>query len=422
MQLKHKIGIAVGSLLAASQPQASQWLVEGAVMSYSEQDDQGQGRVSIFEPVFSITQENAPDDYIKFDYVYDSLTGATPNGANATTEIQTFPSYKYTPHYTPLDSNFKDTRIAMNLSMMKPIDRMSRYIVGGSYSQETDYTSAGGNYSYLTDFNNKQTTLTIGGAYTYDAVNPKVGKKSPFTSINTASTTETTTSASGGAGGESEWFSGEAKHSVDGIVGVSHVLNRYTLLNLNYGFSMVNGYMDDAYKIISVIDSNGTPVDYVSEHRPSSRIKQTLKGTMITALGRDSLHLDYRYFWDDWNVSAHTFDVKYYKMIGERFSIRPHFRTSIQSAAKFYKLSLNKDEAYPTYASADYRLADMTTTTLGGMVGFDLNPTININFNVERIKQTGNKHPAEAIGDQRLNDMFPSVTMWTYTVGFKAKL
>lgn len=418
MQLNHKLGMAVGSLLAVSNAQAAEWLLDSAVMFYNETDSQGQDRVSIFEPVVSLTQQNTPDDYVKLDFVYDSLTGATPNGANASSQLQTkFPGYSVSPGYTPLDTNFEDTRIALNLSTMKPIDRMSRFTTGVSYSTETDYESIGGNFSYLQDFNNKQTTLTVGGAYTYDAVNPKVGFRDPLKSI-----VDTQTSASG-TYSENEFFgfAGKTKQTVDAIIGLSHVLNSKTLLNANYGISSTTGYMTDDYKIISVVDAQGIAQDYVVEARPDSRFRQTIKTTMITAFGKDSLHLDYRYFWDDWDVTAHTFDVKYYLTLGEKLTIRPHVRYSAQSKANFYRLSLKQGEALPQYASADYRLADMTTLTLGGMASYQFSPDLSLSLNIENMTQSGDSSPSEAIGDQRTQDMFPTIDIWTYTLGFKSK-
>jgi len=418
MQLNHKLAMAVGSLLAVSNAQAEEWLLDSAVMFYNETDSQGQDRVSIFEPVVSLTQQNTPDDYVKLDFVYDSLTGATPNGANASSELSKFPGYYVESGYTPLDVNFEDTRIALNLSTMKPIDRMSRFTTGVSYSTETDYESVGGNFSYLQDFNNKQTTLTLGGAYTYDAVNPKTGFRDPLSSI-----TDTSTSASGSYESESDFFefAGKTKQTVDAIIGLSHVLNSKTLLNLNYGISSTTGYMTDDYKLISLVNQNGIAQDYLAEARPDSRFRQTIKTTMVTALGKDSLHLDYRYFWDDWDVTAHTFDVKYYLALGEKFTIRPHVRYSAQSKANFYRLSLTQGEALPKYASADYRLADMTTLTLGAMASYQLSSDLSLSFNIEKMQQSGDSSPSEAIGDQQTQDMFPTIDIWTYTFGFKSK-
>lgn len=435
MQLTKKLSLAACTLLSISQTQAADTFYDFSVLSYSESDNQNQDRVSVFEPVLSITQQNADDDFIKYDLVVDSLTGSSPNGANASSQPQNFGAFTAPAGITPVDSRFNDERFALNISWMTPIDRLSRYQGGVSFSSESDYRSAGVSYSYFKDVNNKLTTLMMGGAFGYEASNPSGGFNDPFSSIYTTPATgntpaaQTTTSASGGGGGgggeddeeEFNLFPGKSKAIFDAIFGVSHVLNRYTLLNLNYGFSYVSGYQTDPYKLISVIDSSGLPVDYVWENRPDTRFKQTLKGTIVTAIGEDSLHLDYRYYQDDWGIVTHTYDLKYNLELGNKLTITPHYRLSQQGKADFYVLSLNQGEANPAYASADYRLSDMQTVTTGAMFAYHVNPGLTVSLNMEQITQSGDSTPAEAIGDQRLNDMFPDLEFWAITLGVRGE-
>jgi len=427
MQLKKKLGLAVCSLLTATQSQAADWLYDASVLNYSEKDSQQQNRVSVVEPVLSITKQNAVDDYVQFQVIYDSLTGASPNGANASSVAQNFNRFIARPGFTPLDPAFNDNRVAFNLNWLKPLDRTSRYQAGLSFSTETDYKSVAGNLSLLEDFDHKRTTLTIGGAYSYDAVNPHGGFHDPFTSIYAVATpvtptAQTVTSASGGGGNqEQSLFPGKIKQTFEGIVGISRVLNRFTLLNVNYGISYLTGYQTDPYKLISVIDAGGFPVDYVWEKRPDTRLKQTVKTSFITAIGKDSLHLDYRYYWDDWGVSTNTYDVKYHFSMGSHLYVVPHYRLSDQSKADFFRISLNQSQPDPAYASADYRLGDMKTTTYGGMIGYRWNSKLEFTANIEQITQTGNSYPVEAIGDQRNNDMFPDLKFWSLTFGVRGK-
>jgi hypothetical protein len=424
MQLAKRLSVAVGTLLASSQPHAADWLYDASFMSYSEKDSQNQDRVTVYEPVLSITRQDAVDDYTQFELVYDSLTGATPNGANASSQVQNFNSYSVLPGYTPLDPNFEDERIAVNINWMRPIDSNSRYLAGLNFSSESDYTSAGTSFSYLQDFNNKLTTITLGGAFSYDTVDPHGGFHDPFSSIYAVSAqpAQTTTSASGGgsSGGRS-LFAGKSKQTYEGLLGITQVLNPITLLNLNYSISQVEGYQTDPYKIISVIDANGFPVDYLWENRPDSRLKQTIKGSYITAIGADSLHLDYRYYWDDWGITADTYDVKYHFTVNEHLYLIPHYRYSKQNQADFFQISLSQGQVLPKNASADYRLSDMTTKTYGGMIGYSFNSRLTLTVNVDQISQTGNNHPSDAIGDQQVNDMFPKLTMWALTFGISGR-
>lgn len=429
MQLKHKLRLAACTLLGSSPAHATDWFYDASVLNYSEKDNQGQDRVSVIEPVLLVTGQNAIDDYTQVQLVYDALTGATPNGANASSQQQDFSRFSVKPGFTPLDPAFSDNRLAVNLSWMRPFDRLSRYKAGINFSTETDYRSIGADFSYLEDLDNKRLTITLGGAYSYDAVNPNGGFHDPLTSIfalpaATTSTTQTVTSASGGAGGEEEesLFPGKIKQTFEGLLGLSYVLNRFTLLSLNYTLSYVNGYQTDPYKLISLVDANsGLPVDYLWEKRPDTRLRQSLKGSLVTAVGKDSLHLDYRYYQDDWGVRAHTGDIKYHLRLGDRFFLVPHYRLSRQSRADFFRISLTRGEALPTYASADYRLADMTTRTLGGMLGYRFSDKLTFTFNAEQIRQTGDSHPAEAIGDQRNHDMFPELTFWAITFGLRGQ-
>ncbi len=458
MQLTKQLALAAGTLLStvSGGVQAADWLVDSSVLAYGEKDSEGQDRVNILEPVLSITKQNAPDDYFNVKLVYDSLTGASPNGGFASSKTQTFTSpsggggYTVKPGYTPLDPTFKDARTAVSVNWMTPISRMKRYLAGINFSSESDYTSASGSYSLLQDFNHKQTTLTLGLAYSYDAVNPHGGFPTPLGSLKgesrysvralthtrasggstSSGTSSSSTSSSSGEGlnyeGEGldlNLFKGKTKQTWDAIIGVSQVLNRYTLLNLNYGISSVSGYQTDPYKLVPIMDANGYPVDFVHENRPDSRLKQTLKVDGVTAIGKDSLHLSYRYYWDDWGVKANTYDVKYHLSLGQHWYLVPHYRYSQQTKANFYYLGLPNTHSPSTYryASSDTRLADMTTVTLGGMVGWKMTSDLSFTLNLEQMTQSGDSHPSSAVGDQKNHDMFPTITATMVTLGMRMR-
>jgi len=434
MQLNKKIGLAVASLLVSAHSQADDWLLDSSVMSYQETDSEGQDRVSVIEPVVILTHQYDTNDFFRYTFVYDSLTGASPNGALATGVTQEFPNFTVPAGQTPLDPNFSDQRLAVSLTRGKPLNDDSRYEATGSFSIERDYLSVGAGYSYLRDFDNGQTTLTSSVGFSYDFISPKGGLRPEFGSIF-----DTVTSPSGRLlftdpllkddddddddederNEEGEFFDGERKASLEGLVGVTRVLNRHTLLSANYSISASNGYLSDPYKVISVVDSEGLPVDYLWEKRPDSRLRQTVMTNLVTAIGNDSLHLSYRYYWDDWGIKTNTLDVKYHLNIGEHFYLVPHVRHSNQGKADFYRLSLNEGDPLPDYASADYRLADMTTRTAGIKLGYQFSGQESLSLNLEQIRQEGDSHPAEAIGDQRLQDLFPSVKMYVITVGYR---
>ena len=120
MQLKNikgKLGLATCSLLQITAPAAqasdSEWDVDTAFLYYSESDS----RVSAFEPAIYAGRELGDDgERIDLRLVIDVLTGASPNGAHASSVVQTFttPSgnatYTAKPGENPLDDTFQDTR------------------------------------------------------------------------------------------------------------------------------------------------------------------------------------------------------------------------------------------------------------------------------------------------------------------------
>ena len=442
MQLKTKIGLAVGALMSASSAAMAgsggdrvPWAVQSSLLYYSEKDAMGQSRITAIKPLVLLTRQRASDDYDQFRFVYDALSGASPNGGFASSQAQSFTSpsgmtgYTTQPGKTPLDPNFKDDRIALGYTAMRPLSRMMRHLYGVSLSTERDYSSLGLNYSLERDLGNRNTTLTVGGAFSYDRVNPVGGKRTPFSWMS-----QPTAGGGGGEGGEGvnfSFFKGERKNALEGIVGISHVLNRLTLVSASYSFSYLNGYLTDPYKIVPVVDAaTGLPTatnppktyPYRHEKRPSTRLRHAIKLTAISAIGHGSLHLGYRYYTDDWGVTAHTLDARYnYPFPGGRFFVAPHLRYGKQSSADFYRLYLKAGAPLPDYASSDIRLAAMTTTTLGAMIGYRITPKTTLTLNAERMRQTGDSHPPEAIGDQKNHDMFPALSATMVTMGVRTE-
>ena len=145
------------------------------IFYYSESD----GRIQVIEPAIHAGRNLGEDDRIDLRLVVDSLTGATPNGAHASSVVQTFttPSgsgtYTANAGETPLDDTFLDTRVAIAADWTISIDRLSKVILGANVSGEFDYFSTGISSTYMRDLNNRNTTLTAGIAF-----NSEIGRAS----------------------------------------------------------------------------------------------------------------------------------------------------------------------------------------------------------------------------------------------------
>ncbi len=396
----------LGTSLQESRADAStdNWRVDSAVLYYSEQD-----RVTVIEPVFFLRKRTGDDKYFNARLIFDTMSGASANGATATNTPQTFTSPSGTTTYTtPAGETpthkFSDERVALALEWERPIGRESQIVYGANASVESDYRSVGLSTNLLQNFNDKLTSLTTGLSLSFDSVSPDGGTPVPMQLLSTIVTPPP------GDDDEGDEGEGESKNALDAIIGVTQVLTRRALTQFNYSIGLSSGYLNDPYKVVSVVDgTSGATLDYRFESRPDSRLRQSLYWKYVYHLPQDVVHLAYRYFWDDWGVTAHTVDLHYRFELFRGSYLQPHARYSAQTAADFYHHSLVNTDPVPAHASADYRLGDLVTTTIGLKLGLPVGKSGEFSLRVESMKQSGDSYPADAIGIQRNYDLFPTI-------------
>lgn len=383
-KIKGRMAVATCALLQAASPVAgaagSEWDVDTSFLYYGEAD----GRVQAFEPAIRAGRALGDDDRIELRLVVDALTGASPNGAYSIDGVaQTFTtpsgdsSYTIAPGEQPLDSTFIDTRIALGVDWTMSLDRMSRIIWGANLSGEHDYFAMGVSANYARDFNNRNTTLNVGLGFNSDSVNPHSGVPTEFAPMMVSDT------------GKNVAGDSETKTISDFMIGVTQVIDRKTIVQLNLTLGSVSGYQNDPYKIVTVTadPATGLPVTgtdspffdsgvtgnlpYVYEKRPDSRQKNILFFKAMHHLEEDVVDFSYRYYSDDWGINSHTLGLKYRYQLADSY-LQPQVRYYSQSAADFYthNLVLGSDidvagNVLVDYASHDYRLAESETITLG---------------------------------------------------------
>jgi hypothetical protein len=389
--------------------------VRTAILGYTEPD-----RVSAFEAIVDGNHNFSDGKTLNFRFVYDALTGASANGATPASFTQTFTrpsgdgSYQTAPGNTPLDDTFRDTRMALSAGLSLPLNRLTNFSFGLYGSTEHDYSSLGGNLSLTRDFHQRNTSVALRGAFFRDSINPEGGRPEPFSPMPPEGVQKAKLSGDG------------TKQVADLGLGVTQVINRHTVLHLNYTYSNVTDYQTDPYKMLSVVDPvTGDPRaadSYLYEGRPDARNKHVFFGRLARHLGRDIVHLSYRYFTDDWGINSHTVDLTYRWNFGNGKFLKPHLRYYNQSEADFYRRYLVDGEALPTHASADYRLGDMHAMTYGLMHGRLVGNGHELTLRVEYYAQMGESHPADAIGNLRDYDLFPTVDAFILQVGFSFNL
>jgi hypothetical protein len=210
----------------------------------------------------------------------------------------------------------------------------------------------------------------------------------------------------------------------DIVLGVSQILNRETIIRLNYSYNRTSGYLNDPYKILSVVnDQNspdaGEPVDYVYESRPRIANRQALYSQVRRYLSGNTIDLSYRYFWDDWGISSHTVDLFYRWQLPHDQALQPHLRWYHQSQANFYHAYLVNGVTFPQYASADTRLARFSAITAGLQYSLPIAAGSHLNITAEYYTQIGDRSPPDAIGILRQYDLFPKMNVLMFRLGFE---
>ncbi len=369
--------------------EADEWQFDSAFLIYSEAD-----RVSATEAIIAGTKTFANDEILSLKLTVDALTGASANGAVARPKAQTFTRPSGNGQYvtpageTPLDDTFHDTRVQLNAQWTQPLTDNITGSVGGHFSKEYDYLSLGINGNLAYDFNKKNSTISMGLSYFQDTFTPEGGIPKPHSSMLVG---DSSSPAWDSEFAKTRSGDSDDKTTADILVGFTQVINRRMITAFNYSYSMVDGYLTDPFKVVSVLNTEGLAQDYIYENRPDSRVKQSTfmqaKYNFDDSLLNTVADVSYRYMWDDWGINSHTIDSRFTIPVGATSYIEPHFRFYQQSAADFYQPYIIDDQPPIGFVSSDYRIGEMTAVTIGAKYGVVLNGGNELSFRLEYYRQ-----------------------------------
>ncbi len=392
--------------------------LDGGLLFYQEKG----GRVRAVEPQASFTAHGSNGQTLSFGLVVDSVTGATPNGAvpsdlpqdfvtpikvtGSTTTMTTASGgskiiqlpptpgqiaqaalgrqYTVPANTLPVDKGFHDKRYAGTIGWTTPLgSTLDVFGVSLGYSSEYDYSAFTGNARIAKDFNSHNTTLSLAVNFEDDTSSPYGGVPTPLTSMN------------------AQWKSpaSRGRTQTDIVGGLTEVLSRRWLLQLNYSYGISNGYQNDPYRIISVVDPvSGEPVNSLYEGRPNTRNRQSVYIDNKFDFGPAITDLSFRYYTDSWGIRSETAELSNRFAITNALYIEPNVRWYSQTAANFYHYYLVDGAPTPQYASSDWRLGKFTGLTYGAKLGLKLSDNAELYLRGQYYKQSGTSHPADAIG------------------------
>ena len=294
---------------------------EGNIPGSKTSSGQASERYDVDSHQFRIASKLSPRADVSADLTIETMSGASP--------WFVLPDAKGRPVQVMSGASIHDFRQAIQLRGNERFGSLTGSLVGG-FSNERDYRGANGGLEGSWDLNNKLTTLSAGAGYTRNVLDPTEG--------------------------ESQRFPTRIAHAHNyegsGFAGVSQVLGGETVLQTSVGFTYQNGYLSDPYKLAYVAGNT------VNDARPGNRRKlawNTRLRQNIPALDA-TVHVDYRYYHDDWGITSHTAEVAWYQTLPASWALVPRVRWYTQSQADFYQPYYNFQMNNGLYSS-DYRLS-----------------------------------------------------------------
>jgi hypothetical protein len=388
------------------------WSVDSALAYYHED-----GRIQAIEPVVTVAKVFADGRKLDFNLTFDSLSGSSPNGALTSHAAQTFASpsgkashrYMTAPGQLPVDPDYQDDRIAVGANWTVPLSRVDQISVGGKLSHEDDFSSVTVNASIAHDFNEKNTTLSFGIDNEYDSLQPIGGAPQPGSDYALAEKT-----------------GGKTKNGVGALLGLTQVMTRNWVSELNVSVDRFKGYLNDPYKITSIVDNAGNTTGYEYESRPDQRTRRSAYWENRVAWSDQvSTAFSLRYMSDDWAVRSDTAQLHMRWSLSDRKRyVEPTIRWYRQTAADFYTPFI-VDTGRPAsgYESSDSRLGAFHALTYGlkyaqKFPGLGSREESELSMRVEYYKQTLDERMVIPAGLDGLN-LYPGLEAILVQVGWR---
>ena len=195
-------------------------------------------------------------------------------------------------------------------------------------SEEDDYDAISPSLSGEWTFNDDLTTVSAGVSQSHDVIEP-------------------TDAAAFGR------VSREERQSRSASIGVSQVIDRSSAVYAGLSVTDHSGYLSDPYKL--------------RDTRPEERLERALSIRYRHFLDgpNAAVHLDYRYFDDDWGIASHTLHTSWYQNFGAWFQVVPNVRYYSQSEADFYRPVDEFGLPLDVHQSSDFRLSAYGAFTFG---------------------------------------------------------
>jgi len=150
-------------------------------------------------------------------------------------------------------------------------------------------------------------------------------------------------------------------------VGLLQLLSPTTVANVNYGLTVQFGELGNTWNSVPLATG-----ERESELLPHIRQRHALVGRLAQWLPwQGALHAFYRFYADDWGITAHSAEAELYQRFAPWLYVRANYRFHVQDPASFFA---EHPSEVALLRTADSDLSGFHAQTLGGMVALEWTP------------------------------------------------
>ncbi len=222
-----------------------------------------------------------------------------------------------------------------------------RLAAEGKFSTEPDYRSVYVGGRVDTELARKNATLSVGGGVALDEINNK--------------------GAQGAMGGPMLLCENNDPTSLATecplntyllFTSASQLLSPKALVGISYDQSWQSGFTSNAYR--SAVTATG----FVPERHPNERTRHAIGGSARYYVPQTKTAFigAYRYYWDNWDIHAHTPEVRIIQEVGRTAEASVRYRYYRQDAAFFWAKS------YPDPATLEFVTDDPKMSPFDGQL------------------------------------------------------
>lgn len=150
--------------------------------------------------------------------------------------------------------------------------------------------------------------------------------------------------------------------------GLSQILTSKLLININYEAITEEGFLNNPYRSYRYLDpSNSNNTISETEVYPRTRTSDAVSiGASYYLDYRAAIKASYRYFSDDWDIDAHTYQIGYTHTLPEGWILDITYRFYSQGQAYFYSDLFDfRSVDEKDFRARDKELSEFTTQTIG---------------------------------------------------------